>query len=163
MDGKQNAVYIKILVDTLQKKKEVLDLLLGLTRTQEQILAESDFSVDDFDETMGKKERLIRTLNQLDDGFEAFYQRLRAAIPTEKGLYRNELRQAQALISQITDTSVKLQAMEARNKERLAVRLTEKRQTIKKFNVNSQMAERYSHNMANQHQVGQSYFMDKRK
>ncbi|MCR5754943.1 MAG: hypothetical protein K6G30_09075, partial [Acetatifactor sp.] len=110
-----------------------------------------------------KKEKLIENLNQLDDGFEAFYQRIELVIKTEKEKYRAELTKAQKLISEITDISTRLQAKEARNKEKLALVLTNNRQEIRNFKASNQMAQKYYSNMANQHREGQSYFVDRRK
>jgi flagellar biosynthesis/type III secretory pathway chaperone len=147
----------------LKKKKTALETLTEMTKEQEKVLKKEKFSMDDFESLMGKKARLIQELNQLDDGFEAFYRRLETAIQTEKTLYRNELQMAQGLIGEITDLGIRLQAMEARNKEKLVQRLTEQRKEIKSFKTSSQMAERYHQNMANQHHTGQSYFLDKKK
>lgn len=159
----ENAVYVKILVDTLKKKKETLEILTELTKEQEQLLKAEHFSMEAFETAMDKKEIVIQGLNQLDDGFEAFYKRLEMVIRTEKDTYREELMAAQKLIGEITDMSVRLQAMEARNKEKLAMEFANERQEIRQFKVSSQTAGKYYQNMANQHQTGQSYFMDRKK
>lgn len=158
-----NAVYVKILVDTLEKKKETLEFLTIVTKEQEKLLKSEPFSMEQFEETLDKKEKVIQNLNQLEDGFEAFYKRIELIIRTEKDNYKEELQRAQKLISEITDMSVRLQAMEARNKEKLAREFANQRQEIRSFKVSSQTAEKYYHNMANQHQEGQSYFMDRKK
>lgn len=158
-----NTVYMKILVDTLRKKKEILEFLTELTKEQENILKSSRFSMEQFEEAMERKGKLIDNLNQLDDGFEAFYKRLEAVLPVEKENHREELLEAQKLIGKITDMSISLQALEARNKESFARRLTEQKQEIKSFKNSSQTAEKYYQHMSNQHQEGQSYFLDKKK
>lgn len=158
-----NAVYVKILVDTLEKKKETLQILTIATKEQEELLKAEPFSMEQFEKTLDKKEKVIQNLNQLEDGFEAFYKRIELIIRTEKNNYKEELQKAQKLISEITDMSVKLQAMEARNKEKLTRELANQKQGIRSFKVSSQTAEKYYHNMSNQHQEGQSYFMDRKK
>lgn len=158
-----NTVYIKILVDTLRKKKEILEFLTELTKEQEMLLKDSSFSMEQFEEAMEKKGKLIDNLNQLDDGFEAFYKRLEDVLPVEKENHRTELLEAQELIGKITDMSARLQALEAKNKESFARRLTEQKQEIKSFKTSSQTAGKYYQHMANQHQEGQSYFLDKKK
>lgn len=158
-----NAVYVKILVDTLEKKKETLEFLTMVTKEQEELLKSEPFSMEQFEETLDKKEKVIQNLNQLEDGFEAFYKRIELIIRTEKDNYKEELQRAQKLIAEITDMSVRLQAMEARNKEKLTREFANQRQEIRSFKVSSQTAEKYYHNMANQHQEGQSYFMDRKK
>lgn len=158
-----NTVYVKILVDTLERKKEALEFLSSVTKEQEGLLEAESFSMEAFEGTLEKKEGLIQSLNQLEDGFEAFYKRLELILPREKESHREELQRAQRLIGEITDLSVKLQAMEERNKEKLTRVLVHQRQSIKSFKVSKKTAEKYYHNMANQHQEGQSYFLDKKK
>lgn len=158
-----NAVYVKILVDTLERKKEALEFLSVITKEQEGLLEAESFSMEAFEGTLEKKEGLIQSLNQLEDGFEAFYKRLELILPKEKESHREELQRAQRLIGEITDLSVKLQAMEERNREKLTRVLMNQRQSIKSFKVSKKTAEKYYHNMANQHQEGQSYFLDKKK
>lgn len=158
-----NTVYIKILVDTLKKKKEALSFLVLLTKEQEKLLKEDMFSQEDFNRTLEEKDKVIKTLNELDDGFEAFYQRLELVIQKEKAIYKEELKEAQELIAGIMDMSVRLQALEAKNKESFTRKLTEQKQEIRSFKTSSQTAEKYYQHMANQHQEGQSYFLDKKK
>jgi len=157
----QNGAYIKILVDTLRKKKEALQFLTELTKEQENILLEDKFSLESFDETVEKKEKIIQNLNQLDDGFEVFYQRVELVIQKEK--YFEELKTAQKLISEITEMSTRLQAKERQNKEKLSRVLMEQRQEIRNFKTSSETAQKYYSNMANQHRDGQSYFLDRKK
>lgn len=158
-----NTVYIKILVDTLKKKKEALSFLMLLTKEQEKLLKAEVFSQEDFNRTLEEKDKVIKTLNELDDGFEAFYQRLELVIQKEKAIYKEELKEAQELIAGIMDMSVRLQALEAKNKESFTRKLTEQKQEIRSFKTSSQTAEKYYQHMANQHQEGQSYFLDKKK
>lgn len=163
INNNQNAAYIKVMVDTLGKKEEALKLLTEITKEQELLLKQEKFSMESFEEAMERKRSLIESLNQLDDGFEAFFKRIEVIIQAEKEIYRNELIEAQKIIGRITDMSVKLQAMEARNKEKFAMKLADQRQEIRNIKVSSQTAGKYYQHMANQHQEGQSYFMDKKK
>ncbi|SHO48755.1 hypothetical protein [Anaerocolumna xylanovorans] len=159
----QNAVYINILLDTLYKKEELLTSLMGITREQEKLLEEKDFSMDKFDTAMEEKEKLIRNLNMLEDGFEALYQRVEKELHARNSEYQQSILKAQQLIRSITEKSVNLQALESKNKEKLLFFLAGKRQEIRSFKNSSQVADRYQQNMTNQHQEGQSYFLDKKK
>ncbi len=162
MSENQNEVYIRIMLDTLYKKDKLLTSLIDITREQERLLEEKEFSMDSFESLMEEKEKFIVDLNQLEDGFEALYQRLVKVLPEASGLWEN-IQKAQQLIRSIMDKSMTLQALEARNKERLLLYLSGKRQEIKSFKSGSKAAELYQHNMVNQHQDGQSYFLDKKK
>lgn len=159
----QSLVYIKILVDTLKKKKSILLNLTELTKEQERLLAERNFSMESFDSIILKKEELIHELNQIEDGFETLYKKVESIIKQQKEKLRQELVEAQSLIVQLTDLSVGLQVLEAKNKEKLTIQLSNKRQEIRGFRSTSIAAGKYQNNMANQHQEGQSYFLDKKK
>lgn len=162
MVEKQKTVYIHILLDTLYKKDKLLAEITELTREQEKLLARRDFTLEDFEGLMTEKEKLIQELNQLEDGFELLYQRLGKISPEDSEL-RESVSGVQRLIRSITDKSVALQALEARNKEKLILFLSGKRREIRSFHDGSRAAEKYQSNMGNQHLEGQSYFMDKKK
>lgn len=163
MAENQNTVYMNILLDTLFRKETLLVFLTEITSRQHTFLEDKNFSVDDFDGATEEKEKLILELNRLEDGFEALYQRVREELHTSSSMHRQAIEKAQQLIRSITDKSVNLQAMEARNREKLLLVLSGKRQEIRSFKVSNQVADRYQHNMTNQHQAGQSYFLDKKK
>jgi hypothetical protein len=127
------------------------------------MLEEKDFSVDKFDAAMEEKDKLINNLSILEDGFEALYQRVGTEFQTRSSEYQQYILRAQQLIRSITEKSVSLQVLEAKNKEKLLSFLAGKRQEIRSFKTNSHVADRYQQNMSNQHQEGQSYFLDKKK
>ena len=158
-----NQVYIKILADSLVKKTEVLRRLEELTAWQEKLLSGDTFNEDDFDQSMKEKEEQLVILSELDQGFENLYSRVREEMAQNKGFYKKEITSIQHSIEEITDYSVKLQAMEARNRDRFRVCLASKHKEIRDVRMNSQSAASYYKNMSNQHQAGQSYFMDKKK
>lgn len=158
-----NQVYIKILADSLVKKLEVLGRLEELTSWQEKILSMDTFNEDDFDQSMKEKEEQLAILDELDRGFENLYSRVKEELAQNKGLYKKDIISIQHSIEEITNCSVKLQAMEARNRERFRVCLAAKHKEIRDVRMNSQSAASYYKNMSNQHQAGQSYFMDKKK
>ena len=162
MSDNQKTIYIHILLDTLYKKDKLLVAITELTREQEKLLAKGEFSLEDFESFMAEKEKLIQELNQLEDGFELLYQRLEKISPEDSEL-KESILDAQQLIRNITDKSVALQAMEARNKEKLLLFLAGKRREIRSFHDGIRVAEKYQSNMGNQHREGQSYFMDKKK
>lgn len=162
MAENQKTVYIHILLDTLYKKDKLLTAITVLTKEQEKLLTMRDFSSEDFENLMTEKEKQIHELNQLEDGFEALYQRLGKLSP-EDTEFRDSIEKMQQLIRSITDKSVALQALEVRNKEKLLLYMSGKRREIRSFHDGSRAAERYQSNMGNQHQEGQSYFMDKKK
>ena len=163
MAENQNTVYLNVLIDTLRKKEELLVDLIELTKEQESILAESLFSLDSFDSVMNHKDEIINQLNQVENGFEAIYQRVEKKLPAKKDQIKTEILEIQKLIRSVTDKSMVIQALESKNKEKLIMQLAGRRQEIRSIKATNHAADRYYQNMANQHQEGQSYFLDKKK
>jgi flagellar biosynthesis/type III secretory pathway chaperone len=154
--------YIQLLADTLKKKIGVLKLLLNLTERQETLICSDTFSEDDFMGIIPLKEEQLQKLTMLDDGFEKLYESVRNELSAGKEKYAAKITELKELITVITDLSVKLQTLEARNKTKLEVLLSTKRKNIMKARVSAQTATNYYKTMAQQHEE-QSYFYDKKK
>lgn len=153
--------YIGLLAEILKKKIEVLKLLMDLSVQQEQILTAEAFDEDLFLTTIDQKDEQINRLNTLDEGFDKIYNGVKEELSVDKVSYTSEILLMKDLITEITDMSVKLQAIEKRNKEKLEKVLVEKRKEIKNFRVSNQTATNYYKTMAQQHEA-QSYFYDKK-
>jgi flagellar biosynthesis/type III secretory pathway chaperone len=154
--------YIQLLADTLKKKIEVLNQLMELTGKQETEITSEVFNEDNFMELITLKDAQIQKLNMLDDGFEHLFRSVSDELAAGKGSYAEKIIELKEYITVITDMSVKLQTMEARNKSKLEVLLATKRKNILKAKVSAQTATNYYKTMAMQHEA-QSYFYDKKK
>lgn len=108
--------YIEILLESLRKKKMLLEAIQEENQKQEAAV-KADGGLEAFDKTVKKKGRLIRELNGLDDGFETVYARIKEELAQNPTAYRNEIAQMQRLIAGITELSVSVQASEQRNKQ----------------------------------------------
>lgn len=155
-------VYIQLLTDVLKKKLEVLNRLMSLTEQQEKMIASDLFEGDQFLQTITLKEEQIQNLSKLDTGFEQLYEGVKKELNLNKENYVAEITLLKEDILSITDMSVKLQAMEKRNKLKLESIFAKKRKDIKNSKISSQTATNYYKTMANRHEV-QSYFYDKKK
>ena len=156
-------VYISIMKDSLQEKTEVLQEILALTQKQECLLKQVDMDSDAFDETLDRKEQLIRKMQELDRGFEGLYKKIEPAVKSDMQRYKPQILELQNLIRVLTDYGVKIQALEHKNKTRFMDFAAAKRKEIQAFHVKSKTANAYHNNMANQHNQWQSYFMDQKK
>ena len=154
--------YVQILVEALQNKERILKELLEITKNQEYIATREAFSEVDFSKTLDSKEGLIQRLNQIDSGFEAAYQKVRAVVIQNKTEYRNELLELQNLIKRCTDLGVELEVLERRNKDKIESAFSLKRQSYKRVKTSQSVANNYYKTMAKTHNVG-SYFVDKKK
>lgn len=155
-------IYIKILTDTLIKKNELLEVVIDLNKTQDNILSSVEVSIEEFDIILDKKEKVISQLNQLDDGFEKIYSKIQENIKNNVISYKTEVVFLQEQIKQIMEKSILIQIQEKSNKIKLESYLMKQKQEIKNYKVSSQTVSNYYKYMMNEYQ-GESYFLDKKK
>ena len=154
--------YIRMMLDILSKKESCLKELLELTTAQESNLKGEEFDEDGFEGLIKQKGDLLRKLEEYDEGFQAIYNRVAEELQNNKEEHKEQILEMQRLITGITDLSVKLTALEEKNKTALEVLFREKRQNIRQFKVSKQTADKYYKNMIGM-QTGASYFMDQKK
>ena len=150
------------MIQSLNKKREVLDKIIEYTLDQELVLNDNEVDLDKFGDLIEEKQKWIEQLNLLDTGFEKLFERVKEEIQLHREKYQEEIVEMQKLIKKITDLSVVLQTNEIRNKSRFEQYSTNKKKEIRTFKMSNSSASKYYQNMANQHQ-GQSYFLDKKK
>ncbi len=108
--------YVDILLESLERKKTILQMIQKENGKQEEAIKKnSDLAA--FDHIVESKSRFIAELELLDSGFEKIYDRIREELPQAKDGLRNEIARMQQLISEITDLNVRIQASEQRNKQ----------------------------------------------
>lgn len=157
-----NKTYIQVMIESLKKKKLVLEEIVELTKEQEMILRENDVDLERFELIVEKKQKSIDQLTLLDSGFGKLFERVSEEIQLHKELYKNEIVQMQELIETITDLGVILKTLELRNKTKWVQYSARKKEEIRSFKVSNQTVSKYYKNMSDQHQ-GQSYFLDQKK
>jgi hypothetical protein len=116
-----------------------------------------------FDEILREKQGLIDAIEPLDRGFESLFAKIGDTLKENRYQYQSRIQEMQNLIRSITDTGLQVEGTEHRNRDAFARYLTRARGEIKDFNINNRTAASYYHNMANQHQSWQSYFVDQKK
>lgn len=157
-----NDTYIAMLKDILLQKKKVTEEILWVTLEQETALAPELEDMERFDTLMEKKEPLLTKLEQLDEGFADIYAKVQATLTGQKENYKEAILELQKLITEITDISVKIQALEERNRRMFETYLLGRKQQFRTAKKNSRTADAYSKTMAGSPQ-GESVFLDKRK
>ena len=153
--------YIQLLIDSLGKKQEVLNELMQITIRQETIIASEGFEEDEFLKTIDLKEELIINLDEQDRGFEMVYDRVREELNDNRKEYVSQITSLKELVTNVTDLSVKLQALEKRNRSKLEALLVNKRKNIKNSRLSNETVSNYYKNMTSKPE-SQSYFYDKK-
>lgn len=156
-------VYVSALQDSLQKKLDVLKKLLELTCEQGEILAKESPDMERFDTIIEEKGHLLETMETLDRGFESFFAKIGDTLKSDRYQYQTQIQEMQNLVRSITDTGLQIEGQEQRNKKAFESYLVGAKRDIKDSKASSRTATSYYQNMANQHQIGQSYFVDQKK
>lgn len=157
----ENSNYLMIMVESLSKKINILEKLLEYTKEQERLLEEEEFSMEEFSGLLDKKGELIDVLNTMDQGFEQVYERMEEEIKGKKEEHAHEILLMQQRIKTITDLSIKLQELEYKNKEKIEVQFSKKRNEIKTFRQSKDNVNKY-YRVMSKTQVVDSAFLDKK-
>lgn len=159
----QTRNYVDILVNSLERKLDVLTKLEALESREEELFSNDKVSVDEVKNFIDRRDEYLEKLVQLDDGFEKLYERVKVDISEDREAYKEQILRMQELIRQISSKSVSIQADEARHKESYRYLFDKKKQDIVEFKRSNKTVSNYYKNMYDAHQEGSSYFLDKRK
>ncbi len=154
--------YLSVLEDSLRKKLQILDELTTYTTQQQELLKAEELDYDAFDQLVEKKDPLVQMIMELDQGFEMVYDRIKEQLLGHKELYAVQIRTLQNLISELTDKSVKLQAMEQRNKTAVEQQFRKSKEKIRQGRQNKQAALNYYKNMNHSNYVPPQFLDDKK-
>lgn len=159
----RNNVYVRMMVDALKRKKEILAFLYEKTKEQEQLLKDEGMSQDAFQATIDAKGEKIDDLNEIDEGFDTLFKYVEEEITKNRMAYKGEIQEMQKLIGEVSELGIQIQALEHQNSGHFKVYLANQRKAIKEFHVNNKTASRYYKNMANTYKSEQSYFFNEAK
>jgi len=154
-------IELKILEDSLIKKKGILIQIEEENNNQENSLKTTSVSFDDFEAIVDKKSALIDELNKLDQGFESVYDRIKDAFLSNRDQYKVQIEAFKSLISEITELSVSIQAHEARNKTLVENYFKKSHESIQADRIRAKSSYDFMNRMTH-HDVAPR-FMDKKK
>ena len=154
--------YIDIMIQSLEKKIQVLEKIKKQNLLQKEILEDEKSEADAFDKTVEEKAALIEQITQLDSGFDKLFERVKEELNTNKEAHAEKIKTMQALIRQVTDLSMEIQAQEARNKDLMTRKFVYVRETAKAVRTNTKAASQYYQNMMQLNYVDPQ-FMDNKK
>lgn len=140
--------YLSILEDSLEKKKEVLSSIQEANQEQNELLKADKLDLERFDGLVDKKDAFIKELEKLDEGFEALYEKIRQELLQNKAMYAEQIKRIQALISEVTEKSVSIQAQETRNRDLVAAHFSKERTALGQGRKSSKAAYSYYQNLS---------------
>lgn len=139
--------YIEILLQSLNKKEQVLKEIIRLDEVQKAQLEDEMCPVDYFDETVEAKSQCIEQLEQLDSGFQKVYDRVSEELKENKEAHAGEIRRMKEMIRRLTDLSVEIQAQEARNKDLMVKKFADVKKKTRELRTSGKAANEYYKNM----------------
>lgn len=153
---------IQVLVESLEKKSRLLDDIIRENELQEDILKQEELDLDALDASTDRISSLTESLEKLDDGFEAVYDRTREELIAGKETYRNEISRMQKLIGEITDKVVRINAARMRNKLRADQQFKKSREQIGRAVSKMKVSKNYYNSMNNLHYVSPQFYDNKK-
>ena len=154
--------YLQIMIESLEKKIDVLDRVLELDKRQIAIALEQPFDIEKYDKSMDEKGVLIDELNKLDDGFTSTYERVRDAVQADPKAYADKVQRMQDLIRMAIDKGVAVETQEERGKQAMKSAITSKRKEIRSIKVSNEAATKYYKSMSRINDVDPQ-LMDRKK
>ena len=152
----------QVLLQSLEKKNQLLDQMIRQNGIQEEILKQEEFDMDAFDATIDQQSAYVEQLDQLDRGFESVYDRVREELMENKERYRNEITRMKEQIQQITDKIVTLNAGNMRNKMLAENQFKKKRKEIGTGASKNRVARNYYNSMNNLNYVSPQFYDNKK-
>lgn len=152
----------QILLQSLEKKNQLLDRMIRQNGVQEEILKQDEFDMDAFDEAIDLQSSYVEQLEILDRGFETVYDRVREELIENKESYREEITRMKEQIQQITDKIVTLNAGNMRNKMLAENQFKRKRQSIGAGASKNKVAKNYYNSMNNLNYVSPQFYDNKK-
>ncbi len=157
--------YVKILIDSLKDKNELLDEVAAEDASQAEILRSEEPDLEALQKSQERIGELAVRLDKLNEGFESVYDRVRGDLQGDKDKYRDEILLMQELITDITGKAVKIEAEQNRNKAAAERAFKNKRSSLKDQRNAVQKINMYANQMHNVIPKGQmdAAFLDKKK
>ncbi|MDO5154420.1 MAG: hypothetical protein Q4D51_00500 [Eubacteriales bacterium] len=154
--------YISVLIETLEKKRDALQNILRITKTQEQIAKGSVYQEEEMERALNEKDIQIARINTLDEGFQSVYERVRAEVQRQPDLYRKDLVHLQDLIRECTDLGNQIMVLEERNRDRFQSLFAQSKRQYSASKNKANVAQNYFRTMNNT-KILDAYFVDKKQ
>lgn len=152
----------QILLQSLEKKNQILDDIIKENEQQEAILKKDVLDMDALDASLDRIGAYAEMLEKLDDGFETLYDRVRTEIMTNRSAYRAEIAQMQNHIQQITDKVVKINTARMRNQMRADTQFKKQAQEIKNATSKTKASRNYYNSMNKLNYVSPQFYDSKK-
>ena len=143
--------YIQIMIESLDKKSELLDRLIRKNEAQYECVAGKEYDDIDWDAfnlLVAEKEAAIERIVKMDEGFQSLYDRVKEQLGADKDKYADRIKEIQKLIEKVTGQGVKISTGEERNRKIIEKVLGSKKKEIKRTRNSLKVANSYAQTMS---------------
>ncbi len=159
----ENMDYVVMLRESLEKKADILRVLLIRNKEQAAILQDPNTTPDDLEKNMNMKSELIDRIVMLDEGFEQLFNRVKVILEEDRDSYADEIKLMQELIRKVTDLTADVEATEYKNKEYAKTRFANIKKDIRETKKTNEVVTSYYRNMMAANKADDPAFLDKKK
>ena len=142
--------YIQIMLESLEKKSELLDKLIARNEAQRACVEGKDFDTIDwetFNILVVEKDIAIERINKMDEGFQSLYDRVKEQLNGDKDKYAAQIKEIQRLIGVVTDQGVRIRTEEERNRKLIETVLGGKKKEIRQTRNSLRVVSSYAKTM----------------
>lgn len=142
--------YVQIMIESLEKKSELLDRLIEKNAKQAECVDGKNFDEVDWDTfnlLVAEKEIAIDRINKMDEGFQSLYDRVKQQLNEGKDRYASQIKEIQRLIGVVTDQGVAIRTEEERNRKMIETILGGKKKIIRQTRNSLKVANSYAQTM----------------
>ncbi len=143
--------YIQIMIESLNKKSELLDRLIRNNEEQHECVAGKVYEEVDWDSfnlIVAQKQTSIDRIIKMDEGFQSLYDRVKEQLNEDRDRYADKIRQIQGLITKITGQGVKITTGEERNRKIIDKIFGNRKKEIKRTRNSLRVASSYAQTMS---------------
>ena len=153
---------INILIESLEKKKEILNEILANSEKQLEIINSEQPDLEEFDRSVDQKTELVQKMDQNDQGFDRVFNRIKNALIDDQAQYSAEIRTMQGLIREILDLGSEIHNTETRTQDSLGRYLKDNKSRLRKGRRDSKAVFDY-YKQASQTKYVTPMFMDQKQ
>lgn len=153
---------LQLMNETLEKKKRILSSILEKSEKQRNLTLAENFDAEEFDRLVDEKSELLKKMEEIDQGFDAVYQRVKGELQQDAEGHRDEIRRLQTLIRETMDIGAQICTCENRTKDSMQNALASSRKELAKRRISSKSVMDY-YKSNSQMAYTEPYFMDQKK
>jgi len=143
--------YIQIMIESLQKKSELLDRIIRKNEAQHDCVDGKKYEEIDWDTfnlIVAEKQAAIDRILKMDEGFQSLYDRVKEQLSEDRDKYADKIKEIQTLIEKVTGQGVKITTGEERNRKIIEKVFGSRKKEIKRTRNSLKVASSYAQTMS---------------